>query len=160
LEETRLRPAHHRQNGAIVNGVIEVPMRNVVVTLAVAAAAIGLGLTARGQVQSVPGPGSGVVTVTGRVEVVDGVVRSSQNGDWKVTLANVPDVRVVNTPTVAQAPLSFLKTGTTLTVTWQDGSRETIRVGQLGGGGWVRSETPGRRAWMNLDAARAVEGAN
>ena len=135
-------------------------MRNAVVTsLAVAGVAVTLGLTARGQVQTVPGPGSGIVTVTGRVEVVDGVVRSIQSGDWKVTLANIPDVRVVNTATVAAAPLPFLKTGTRITLTWQDGSRETVRVGQLGGGGWVLDDSAGRNQWVNLGAARSVEAA-
>jgi hypothetical protein len=135
-------------------------MRNAVVTsMAVAVVAVALGLTARGQVQSVPGPGSGVVTVTGRVEVVDGMVRSTQNGDWKVQIANVPDVRVTNTATVARAPLSFLKTGVRVMVTWQDGTQETIRVGQLGSGGWVFDDQATRRRWLNLDGARSVEDA-
>jgi hypothetical protein len=133
-------------------------MRNVVVTsIAVAVAAAALGLTARGQVQTVPGPGSGVVTVTGRVEVVDGMVRSSQNGDWKVTLANVPDVRVVNAATVVRAPLPFLQQGVRFKVTWQDGSTQTIYASQLGSGAWVLDDTAGRRLWVNLDVARHVE---
>jgi hypothetical protein len=135
-------------------------MRNAVVTfMTVAGLAIALGLTARGQVQTVPGPGSGVVTVTGRVEVVDGMVRSSQNGDWRVTLANVPDVRVVNTSSVMLAPLPFLKQGTRLKVTWPDGTIDTIRVGQLGSGGWVFDDGAGRSMWVNLGLARSVEAA-
>lgn len=134
-------------------------MRKTVVTsVAAAIAAVALGLTARGQVQSVPGPGSGVVTVTGRVEVVDGMVRAAQNGDWKVQIANAPDVRVVNTATVLPAPLPFLKAGSRLTVTWPDGTVQTIRVGQLGSGGWV-SDDSARGRWLNLSAARSVEDA-
>ena len=135
-------------------------MRNAVVTsMAVAVVAIALGLTARGQVQPVPGPGSGVVTVTGRVEVVDGMVRSSQNGDWKVQIANVPNVRVVDIATVTRAALPFLKTGARVTVMWQDGTQETIRIGQLGSGGWVFDDSTSRRRWLNLDGARSVEDA-
>jgi hypothetical protein len=127
-------------------------MRNAVVTsMAVAGVAIAMGLTARGQVQPVPGPGSGVVTVTG-------IVQSSQNGDWKVDIANVPSVRVVETATVTRASLPFLKTGTRVTVMWQDGTQETIRIGQLGSGGWVLDDSS-RRRWLNLDSARSVEDA-
>ena len=131
-------------------------MRKAFVT-AVGIAVVGLawGLPARGQVQPVPGPGSGVVTVVGRVEVVDGVIEARQSGDWKVAVANAPDVRVVNTPTVAPAPLPFLKVGARLEVVWPDNTTATIRVVQLGGGGWCLTEGQ-RPQWINLSLARSV----
>ena len=129
----------------------------VVKALVVAGLAIAVGVAARGQVQSVPGPGSGVVMVTGRVEVVDGMVRSTQNGDWKVTLAHVPDVRVVNTASVAEAPLPFLKQGARLRVTWPDNVVDNVQVGQLGSGGWIRNDAAGRNVWLNLALARYIE---
>jgi hypothetical protein len=137
-------------------------MRKTAIAVAVAALAIAAGalsIPASGQVQSAPGPGSGVVSVTGRVEVADGMIRASQLGDWRILVANAPDVRVVNTATVARAPLPFLKQGARVLVTWQDGSTETVRLGQLAGGGWAQTETAGRTRWLNLDGARYVEEA-
>jgi hypothetical protein len=135
-------------------------MRNAVVaSVGVVIVAVALGFKVEGQVQPVPGPGSGVVTVTGRVEVVDGMVRSSQNGDWKVTLANIPDVRVVSTPSVVRAPLPFLKQGARYKVTWPDGTIDTVSVGQLGSAGWIFDDGGGRDRWVNLDIARSVEAA-
>jgi len=131
-------------------------MRKAFVT-AVGIAAVGLawGLPARGQVQPVPGPGSGVVTVVGRVEVADGLIQARQSGDWKVAIANAPDVRVANIPTVALAPLPFLKVGARLEVSWPDNTTATIRVVQLGGGGWCLIEGQ-RPQWINLSLARSV----
>jgi len=135
-------------------------MRKAVMTsIAAGIAAIALGIVVRAQVQPVPGAGSGVVTVTGRVEVADGMVRASQNGDWKVLIANAPDVRVVNTPTVANAPLPFLKVGARIAITWQDGSRESAQISQLGGGGWILADRTSRPRWLNLSSARSVEDA-
>lgn len=133
-------------------------MRNALVTVA-AIGVVGMVwlLPARGQVQSAPGPGSGVVTVTGRVEIADGQIRASQLGDWRVTLANAADVRVVNTPTVVRAAHPFLKTGARVQVTWPDGSTETVAVVQLGGAGWVQGESGARTRWINLDTARYLE---
>jgi hypothetical protein len=133
-------------------------MRKAFVTAAVIAiAGLAWGLPARGQVQPVPGPGSGVVTVVGRVEVADGMVHARQIGDWRVAVANTPDVRVVNTATVAPAPLPFLKTGVRLQVTWPGGSTQTVRVAQLGGGGWCLIEGSGTPHWINLNMAQAVD---
>jgi hypothetical protein len=90
------------------------------------------------------------------VEVADGFIEARQSGDWKVAVANAPDVRVVNTPTVVQAPLPFLKAGVRLQVTWNDGSTATIHVAQPGSAGWCLTEGQ-RRAWVNLNLARSVE---
>jgi hypothetical protein len=113
-----------------------------------------------GQVQSVPGPGTGVVTVQGVVDVRDlPPIDVGQRGDWKMSLANVADVRVVNTPTVAAAPLAFLKVGGKYDVTWPAGDRETIGVAQLASGGWVRATGGGRERWLNLSVAKVIEEA-
>jgi hypothetical protein len=112
-----------------------------------------------GQVQPVPGPGSGVVTVQGQVDVgrlppLD--VR--QGGDWKVSLAQVADVRVANTPAVAMAPLAFLKVGGRYEITWPTGHRDVVGIAQLGSGGWIRAfAAEGRQRWVNLAGARSVE---
>jgi hypothetical protein len=135
-------------------------MRNAVMTsISVGVAAIALGIVVRAQVQPMPGPGSGVVMVTGRVEVADGMVRASQNGEWKVLIANAPDVRVVNTPAVAHAPLPFLRVGARIAITWQDGTREPAQISQLGGGGWILADGTSRPRWLNLSSARSVEDA-
>ncbi len=111
-----------------------------------------------GQVQSVPGPGSGIVTVQGEVDIRRlPPIDAYQRGDWKVFLANVPDVRVVNTPAVTLAPLAFLKAGGRYFVTWSAGDTETIGVAELGSGGWVRAAGQGRRRWLNLATAKAIE---
>jgi hypothetical protein len=113
-----------------------------------------------GQVQSVPGPGSGIVIVQGEVDIRRlPSIDVGQRGDWKVSLANVPDVRVVNTPTVAAAPLAFLKVGGRYDISWPAGERETIGVAQLGSGGWVRAAVSGRQRWLNLSVAKAIEEA-
>ncbi len=134
-------------------------MRNTLVTTVVVVGALALVAAVRAQVQPVPGPGSGVVTVTGRVEVADGMIRAVQTGDWKVLLANAPDVHVVNTPTVARAALPFLKQRARVAVTWPDGTTETVHIAQLGGGGWVQDSSGARTRWINLDGARYVEDA-
>jgi hypothetical protein len=135
-------------------------MRNAVITSVVAgAAAIALGIGARAQVQTLPGPGSGIVTVTGRVEVADGVIHAVQNGEWKVLVANAPDVRVVNTPTVAPAPLPFLKVGARIAIIWPDGVRDTLQISQLGGGSWILADGSSRPRWINLTGARSIEDA-
>ena len=114
-------------------------MRNALVTtLVIGGIAVALAAGVRGQAQAVPGPGSGVVTVTGTVQIADGMIHAAQVGDWKVAVANAPDVRVVNTPTVARAAWPFLRQGAQVTVTWPDGSTESIRIAQLGGAGGCR----------------------
>lgn len=111
-----------------------------------------------GQVQPVPGPGTGVVTVQGEVDIRRvGPIDVGQRGDWKVSLANIADVRVVNTPAVAIAPLPFLKVGGRYDVTWPAGDRETVGVAQLGSSGWVRAAANGRQRWVNMALAKTIE---
>jgi hypothetical protein len=111
-----------------------------------------------GQVQPVPGFGTGTVTVQGEVDIRKlPPIDVGQRGDWKVSLANVADVRVVNTPAVAIALPPFLRTGGRYEVTWPAGDRETFAIAQLGGGTWVRTAGDGRPRWLNLAAARTIE---
>jgi hypothetical protein len=106
--------------------------------------------TSSGQVFPTPTAGSGVVAVTGRVDVGNVVpVDAAQRGEWRVA--------VTNSPTVAAVPLPFLKTGARVLVTWPGGAEETIQVLQLGGGGWVGIANGPRRRWINLDGARTVD---
>jgi hypothetical protein len=103
--------------------------------LAIAAAAW---VSAQGQ--QFPGPGSGIMNVAGTVNIGNRPgVTATQEGVWKVAIANAPEVRVSNTPTVALAPLPFLKTGARYEVIWQTADREVIDVAVLGPGGWVGS---------------------
>ena len=123
---------------------------NVVAAAAVAVAILAWVQTSNGQVYPAPTPGSGVVQVTGKVNIGNIVpVEAAQRGDWRVS--------VTNTPAVAAAPLSFLKTGSSYAVTWADGAHEKVRVLQLGGAGWARVEDAARRRWVNLDLARAID---
>jgi hypothetical protein len=132
-------------------------MRNILVTTLVVVGTLALVRAVTAQVQPVPGPGSGVVTVTGKVEVTDGTIRAVQVGDWRVVVANAPDVRVVNTPAVAAAAWPFLKQGSEIAVGWPDGTIDTIRIARLGGGGWVQGSSAGRTRWFNLDVAKYVQ---
>lgn len=124
-------------------------------TKAVAAAAVAVAILAwvqrsNGQVYPAPTPGSGVVKVTGKVDVGNVVpVDAAQRGEWRVA--------VTNTPTVAAVPLSFLKAGGTYAVTWADGAQEKVRVLQLAGAGWARVDQDARRRWVNFDRARAID---
>jgi hypothetical protein len=113
-----------------------------------------------GQVQSVPGPGSGMVMVQGEVDIRRlPAIDVGQRGDWKMSLASVADVRVVNAPTVVPVGLTFLRAGSRYDITWSAGDRETIAVAELGSGGWVRATVGGRQRWLNLSVARAIEDA-
>jgi hypothetical protein len=114
-------------------------------------AALGWGRSIEGQVQPVPGPGSGIVTVQGQVDVGRlPTVDVRQGSDWKVTLAQVADVRVVNA-------LPFLRAGGRYEVTWPAGDRETFALAQLESGTWVRAASEGRPRWLNLATARTIE---
>jgi hypothetical protein len=122
--------------------------------LAIAAAA-----WVNAQGQQFPGPGSGIMNVAGTVNIGNRPgVTAAQEGDWKVAIANAPEVRVSNTPTVALAPLPFLKTGTRYEVTWSASEREVIAITTLGGGSWIRVAADGgqRARWLNLALARSV----
>ena len=80
-------------------------------------------------------------------------VKAVQAGDWSVSLANTPNVRVA-----ATAPLPFVQLGRRYRITWLAGESEDFIVRGFGSGGWVSAEGPGgRRRWINLDQARAVE---
>ena len=105
-----------------------------------------------GQVQPVPGPGTGVVTVTGTVDVGNvPAVNAVQRGDWKVTVENLPSVTL--------APLPFLKVGRTYRITWPSGQTQTVTVRQTGPHGWVATDAT-QRSWVNLAGAQQVEETN
>ena len=132
----------------------------VIIGIVIAVGGLYLAGSTAGQVQSVPGPGSGMVAVQGEVDIRRlPPIDVGQRGDWKVSLANVPDVRVVNTPTIAVAPLAFLRVGGRYDVIWPAGDRETVGIAELGSGGWVRAAGAGRRRWLNLAAAKTIEEA-
>src|SRR5688572_16070079 len=117
-------------------------------------AAASLSVRAQQDVRSTPGPGSGRMTVD--VATIP-IVQVAPAGDWRMTVANVPDVRVVNTPTVASAAPDFLRSGARYEITWSDGERETISVSEALPGGWLRVEGGDRRRWLNVAAARSLE---
>ena len=85
------------------------------------------------------------------------IVRVAPAGEWRMTVANVPDVRVVNTPTVASAAPDFVRSGARYEITWSGGERETVTVSQALPGGWIRVEEGDRRRWLNVAAARSLE---
>jgi hypothetical protein len=123
------------------------------------AAALIAGVSAQ-EARSTPGLGTGIVNVRGTVEVANTLdVRASQSGEWRVALANVPDVRVTSTPVVEFAGTGFVMRGRRYDVTWIGGERETIGIEDVGQNGWVRvaASREGRRRWVNLTNARAVE---
>jgi hypothetical protein len=101
-----------------------------------------------------PGPGTGIVTVKGTVDIgAMPDVKAVQAGDWSVSLANTANVRVA-----ATAPLPFVQLGRRYRITWSAGESEDVAVRGVATGGWVNAEGPGgRRRWINLDQARAVE---
>lgn len=119
----------------------------------------GAGWAASGQVQRVPGPGTGVVTVTGEVNVVNRpAVDAAQQGEWKVSVANTAPVTVTNTPSVTVALPIPLRRGVRYEIAWPTGEREVIVPAQAGATTWVRVErsaTTGPR-WVNVAAARAI----
>ena len=102
-----------------------------------------------------PTEGPGVVTVTGTVAVGNTPsVNATQAGEWKVAVANAPEVHVANTPSVAVAAPEFLKQKRSYELTWPDGAREVIVVEQIGRDGWVRV---GDERWVNLALARSLQ---
>jgi hypothetical protein len=123
--------------------------------------AVGAAIWARsssGQVQAVPGPGTGIVIVKGTVDVGNvPIVEAVQRGEWRVSLPGPADVRVTNAPPAALASHVFLRVGGRYDVTWPVGEKETVAVAQLGAGGWVRVDGPGRRRWLNLDLAKYID---
>jgi hypothetical protein len=105
-----------------------------------------------GQVQPAPAFGTGVVTVTGTVDIGSAsVVNAVQRGEWKVTVDNMP--------TVTLAPLPFVKLGRTYRIIWASGQTQTIAVRQIGPHGWVATDAA-QRSWVNLAGAQSVEETN
>jgi len=131
------------------------------VAMVASAALLWVAISAGQDVRPTPGPGPGFVTVKGTVDIGNTPsVMPVQGSQWKVVLAEAGDVRVTNTPTVATASPEFLKPGHRYTVTWPTGHKEAIVIAQLGSGGWTRVEfkaSDGRRRWVNLASAQAVE---
>jgi hypothetical protein len=119
-----------------------------------AAVAIPMLLMARpatpaGQVQPRPGAGTGVVTVTGTVNLGDAPpLHTLQSGDWKVA--------VTNAPPAVRAPLGIVRVRGSYEVRWTTSERDVIRIEEIGPGGWVRGTVGERAVWLNLDAARSV----
>jgi hypothetical protein len=134
-------------------------MRTKVVTVVlVSVAGLHLARSTAGQVRPVPGAGTGIVTVQGEVDVRQlPPLEVGQRGEWRVSLANAADVRVVNTPAVASAPPPFLRAGGRYEVTWPGGERETFTLAQPGTSGWVRAASEGRERWLNLSTARTIQ---
>lgn len=121
----------------------------------------GIGVYALAQeTQPFPGPGTGIVKVAGTIDVGNTpIVLATQYEEWKVAISNMPDVRVVNTPSVSIAPPTFLRKGGRYEITWPTGERQTIQVVESAPGGWVRIDAS-RQRWINLASARAVDEAS
>ena len=115
--------------------------------------AVGFQVAAQQDMRPTPGPGSGRMTVD--VATIP-VVRVAPHGEWKMSVANVPDVRVVNTPTVAAAAPDFVRSGSRYEITWPGGERETVTVAEARGG-WIRVGEGTRPRWLNVGAARSLE---
>jgi hypothetical protein len=137
-------------------------MRSLIVVAGLGSLALfvaGAGVATERQTQRMPGPGSGIVPLSGTVEIGNTpMVKATQQGDWKVTLGSQADVRVTNTPLVSIAAPDFLKKGGRYSITWATGEQESIVVTQAGTG-WVRTERDGRVRWVNLASARTIEEA-
>jgi hypothetical protein len=124
----------------------------------IAVAALALSRSSHGQVQGVPGPGSGIVSVVGKVDIGNvPQVEAAQRGNWSVSLAHVPDVRVTNAPNVSIAAPTFVKAGSRYEIIWAPNEREVVRLAQVASSGWARVESTGRPRWVNLSLARSVE---
>ena len=119
------------------------------IKVVMAAAGIALlwaGVSAQQESRMKPGPGSGVMNVVGIVDIGNvPVVHATQRGDWQVSLANSPTVRVGGP--------DFVVKGRRYRITWIPGEQETVEVAEVNGS-WVRV---GGGRWINLAAARAVE---
>lgn len=127
----------------------------VVATLS-AAALLWAAVSAQQEMSPRPGPGSGILTVTGSVNVentpavtVANTPAVRQDGDWRVAINNTPSVRVTEVPSPG-----FLRTGTSYEITWVDGTRETVTVSSIATNGWIEIERS--RRWINLTSARSI----
>src|SRR5512145_1299475 len=89
------------------------------VAIGAAALAIGVGALAFAQdTQPIPGFGSGILKVSGTVDIGNTpLVLAHQAGEWKVVVANAPDVRVASLPAVSVAPPEFVRKGSRYEIT-------------------------------------------
>ena len=128
---------------------------------------LGVLVFAQQETQKVPGFGSGIVKIEGTVDIANTpIVLAHQSGDWKVIVANapdvrvaaMPDVRVASMPSVSVAAPEFVTKGSRYSITWSTGERQVIRVAHVGSGGWIRVDSAGERErWVNLASARSVD---
>jgi hypothetical protein len=105
----------------------------------VVAGVLWIGVSAQQEMLPRPGPGSGITKVVG-----------------EVSIANTPNVRVLDLPPLSIPSPPFARTGGSYTLTWPDGGTENVIIAEVGADGWVRAEG-GRRRWINLRTSRAVE---
>ena len=127
-------------------------MRKYLVLAAVLAIPVLLIARLTAQVQPMPGPGTGVVTVTGKVDVGQAPpLRAMQEGEWRMA--------VTSAPPLVQAPLGIVRPRARYLVTWTTAETEMIAVEEVGPGGWVRGIVGDQAVWMNLAAARSVREA-
>ena len=130
-------------------------MRKPVMVMSIAAAvALYAGVAAQQQeMKPRPGPGSGITTVVGEVAITNSpTVQAAQAGNWRVSVENVPGVRVTEFPSPG-----FLRSGQHYDITWADGATETVQVEKSAGNGWIEVER-GRR-WVNVTTARSIREA-
>lgn len=116
--------------------------------------AIGMQVRAQQEMRPTPGPGSGKMAVD---VVTIPTVQVTPVGEWRTTVANVPDVRVVNTPDVLPSAPEFVRSGRRYEIVWPGGGSETVSVAEVGRGGWIRVDDPRRRRWLNVGAALSLE---
>jgi hypothetical protein len=129
-----------------------------IVGVAILVAALGLATRAPGLwAQTFPAPhaGTGVVTVTGAVEVTNTPsVLARQAGEWQVAIASLPPI--------ALPPPGFLQVGGRYAFVWPNGRRDVIVVREVRPDGWLRAELTGTGAerglrWVNPSQAALVE---
>lgn len=128
--------------------------RPVIVMSIVTAAVLWVAVSAQQQeMKPRPGPGSGITTVVGEVAITNApTVQAAQAGEWRVSVQNVPGVRVTEFPSPG-----FLRTGVRYEITWPDGATDTVQVEKSAGNGWI--EVDRGRAWVNVSSARSIREA-
>jgi hypothetical protein len=127
-------------------------MRKHLVLAAVLAIPVLLIARLAAQVQPMPGPGTGVVTVTGKVDVGQAPpLRAMQEGEWRMA--------VTSAPPLVQAPLGIVRPRASYLVTWTTSESDLIAVEEIGPGAWVRGNVGNQAVWLNLAAARSVREA-
>jgi hypothetical protein len=127
-------------------------MRNAAAAIVAVAGTTWFLSAARAQVQPVPGPGSGIVTVRGTVDV-----NAAQSGEWKVAIANQPEVRINTVVPVRLITPSSVTQGSRLEIIWANDQSEVLTVIDASfGGAFVKVEDSGRDRWVNLALARSI----